>query len=86
MFNFFNELKEEFSLSNDIFNTYNIVLIGGKFIYVEGHKGILAYNSEIVSFKIKKGVIVVKGENLILNQISSSTLSVKGNIKNVEEF
>ena len=26
---------EEFSLSNDIFNTYNIVLIGGKFIYVD---------------------------------------------------
>ena len=37
-------------------------------------------------FKIKKGVIVVKGSNLVLNQISSSTLAVKGNIKNLEEF
>lgn len=86
MFNFYEELKKEFSLGNDIFNTYNIVLLGGKFLYVEGHKGILAYNNEIVSFKIKKGVIVVKGNNLILNQISSSTLAVKGNIKNLEEF
>lgn len=86
MFNFFNELKNEFSLSNDIVNKYNIIIIGGKFLYVEGHKGILAYNNEVVSFKIKKGVIVVKGENLILNQISSSTLAVKGTIKNVEEF
>lgn len=86
MFNFFNELKKEFSLSLDAVSSYNIVLMAGKFLYVEGHKGILSYNKEVVSFKIKKGVIVVKGSNLILNQISSNTLAVKGEIKIIEEF
>lgn len=83
MFNFFDELKK--SLKNEnLVDRYNIVNVSGKILYVEGHTGICQLSKEVISFKVKGGVVIVEGKGLILNELMEKTLKITGEIKKVE--
>lgn len=84
IFNYFEELKKEHNLPESLFNNYNIVNINGKFVYVEGHKGLLLLGNEHISFKIKNGFIDVKGASMKLKNLSESTLIIEGKIYKIE--
>lgn len=84
MFNFFDSLKKENSEIKDCLTGYNMVFMGSCLLYVEGHKGILKLEEDVIVFKVKKGVVTVKGEGLFLKDLKKDTLTIKGNIKNVE--
>lgn len=83
MFNFFDELKKAIK-DKSLAHSYNLVLMSGKILYVEGHLGIMQLSSEIISFKVKGGVIVVEGKNLTLFELMDKTLKITGEIKNIE--
>ena len=83
VFNFFDELKKSLK-DPTIATNYNIVNISGKILYVEGHTGICMLSRQVISFKCKKTLIVVEGENLVLNELMDKTLKITGEIKSVE--
>ncbi len=84
MFNFFDELKKEFRLP--FVMEYNLINMSGKALYVEGHLGIMTISKELISFRVKRGVVVVEGSALSIKELSSSTLFIEGKIKKTEIF
>ena len=87
MFNFFSELKENSRKIGEIdFDSFNIINVSGNMLYVEGHKGLVTLSKEVVSFRIKKGVVVVEGSDMILAELNENTLKVCGKIKKVEQI
>ena len=84
MFNFFVELKKHFKLES--LQEYQMINLSNKFIYLEGHKGMISFSKTMINFKVKSGVLVIKGEELFLSEISTDTISIKGNITSIEKF
>ncbi len=87
MFNFFNEIKENLKNPKGLeFNSFNIINLSGHLLYVEGHIGLVTLSKELISFKIKGGVIIVEGSDMILSELSENTIKICGNIKKVEQI
>jgi len=86
IFNYFGELKKQFNLPETVLNSYNIVNISGHFVYVEGHLGLLTLSTEKISFKIKKGIVEVKGNEMFLKELTENTLAIQGKIYKIEVF
>ena len=85
MFNFLEEIKENLKDSAG-FDSFNLINLSGKLLYVEGHLGLVTLSKEIISFKVKKAAIIVEGENLTLAELSDNTIKICGTIKKVEEI
>ncbi|MGN1200922.1 MAG: YabP/YqfC family sporulation protein [Candidatus Caccovivens sp.] len=83
MFNFFNEIKG--NLKNN-FDSFNLVNISGALLYVEGHLGLVTLSKELISFKVKGGVIMVEGRDMILAELNENTIKITGTIKKVEQL
>lgn len=86
IFNYFGELKKELNLPDTILNSYNIINIGGHFVYIEGHLGLLTLSTEKISFKIKKGIVEVKGKDMFLKELTPNTIIVQGKVYKIEVF
>lgn len=87
MFNFFNEVKNKLGdIDSDFLNDFNIVNISGKLLYVEGHQGLTVLSPTTIAFKIKKGRVIVDGENLLLKELTDNTLLIQGKIIKTEIF
>lgn len=85
MFNFFDEIKRSVNkVEPQILSSYNIVNISGRILYVEGHLGLTQLSNEVITFKIKKGRVTVEGEELVLAELTDSTMKITGVIKKVE--
>lgn len=61
-----------------------MVNINGNILYVEGHKGLINLSDELIMFKTKNKIISVSGKDLKLKILSSTTLSIMGEIESVE--
>ena len=86
MFNFFKEIKENLVHVKDLdLVGFKIINLSGKFLYIEGHLGLLNLSRENVSVKIKHGAICVDGQGLILEELSENTLKISGKITKVEQ-
>lgn len=83
MFNFFSEIKKELKLPS-LDSNYQMVDINGNILYVEGHKGLLNLSDELIMFRTKNKIISVSGKDLKLKILSSTTLSIMGEIESVE--
>ena len=84
MFNFFSELVADFGLEIDKLNSFNIVNMSNKLVYIEGQKGVVKIGSESMSIRVKGGVIVVFGQNLKLKKITGTTVCIVGEIEGIE--
>lgn len=81
MFNFFNELICDYGLTVDSFNLVNI---SNKFVYVEGINKVVCLKDNQISVKVKKGFINIFGQNLVVKRITKTTISIVGKIFNIE--
>jgi len=87
MFNFLNEVKENIKIPKELgFESFNMINISGKLLYVEGHLGLVTLSKELISFKVKKGVIMVEGVDMILAELNENTIKICGIIKKVEQL
>ncbi len=87
MFNFFSELKSKIGDANiDLYNEFNIINVSGKLLYVEGHNGLTILSPTTIAFKIKRGRVVVDGENMFLKELTDNTLMIQGKISKTEIF
>ena len=83
MIHFFSEIQKELKLPS-VVGGYHLINLDGKALYVEGHKGILSLGQELINFRVKGKIVSVLGEGLSLRALTSSTLSIVGEIKCVE--
>lgn len=87
MFNFLKEIKENLKVSDNFnFESFNLINVSGNMLYVEGHLGLVSLSKERIAFKVKKAVIIVEGKELILSEMSESTIKICGIIKKVEQI
>lgn len=85
MFNFFDEIKKSMaSGQEDVGLGYQLINIGGRIIYFEGHLGLTQLSKEVITFKIKGGRISIEGEKLCLVELTSNTLKISGEITKIE--
>ena len=84
MFNFFYEIKKKINTKNGDFESYNIVNISGKALYIEGHKGLLVLSNEKIVVKLKQAQVEVLGRELFLAELTENTLLIEGKIIKVE--
>ncbi len=87
MFNFLGEIKDNVKNSKNFdLDSFNIINVSGRLLYVEGHLGLVSLSKELISFKVKKGVIMVEGSDMILAELSENTIKICGSIKKVEQI
>lgn len=84
MFNFFYELKKKGD--DSLLQDFNMVNMSGQMLYIEGHLGLTVLTADTIAFKIKKGRVVVEGEQLFLSELTDNTMLIKGKIIKVEQF
>ena len=81
---FFNDIILKLGLNiDDSIGGHKITIVDSKGVLVEGHKGLLDYGKNKISIKLKKGNIIINGENLSVIELNEEELFVKGNIFNV---
>lgn len=76
------DIKKVFALSQGF--SYAVELLSNKYVVINGHKGISGYDDEVISVKIKNGLIKVLGCNLKLATLTDSEVYISGNIKGVQ--
>lgn len=86
MFNFFDEIKKRAYINEEFFSDFNIVNMSGKLVYIEGHLGLTVLSPQTIVFKVKKGRVVIDGENMILAELTDNTMLVQGKITKTEFF
>ncbi|HHW89617.1 MAG TPA: hypothetical protein GX745_01765 [Clostridiales bacterium] len=80
---FMSELSKLIDLPADIIMRYRYTVLGGKAVYVAGHKGLKIYNSEKIELKIDKEILTVTGQDLIIKHLSNNDCIITGNINSV---
>ena len=84
MFNFFNEIKSKFKGMKDVMLPYQSVMLGNFLLYIEGFSSLMTYTRQTIVFKVKGGVITVTGKDLLVKEMSPSTITITGTISQVE--
>jgi len=59
---------------------YRLINLAGKYIYVEGHSGIKSLSEEEISLNLKKKILIIKGEKLLVKYFDNNTIIVEGSI------
>lgn len=80
-----NEIFSSLDLDNitDLYRYYNL---GGKIVYIENFVRVNTFSKTEIVLKLKKGMIKILGENLVIEELNKSSLIVKGSIKGVEVY
>lgn len=80
--------KESFAEKLDIpteviMDIPRITVTGDKEITIENHKGILAFENNMVKINSKVGAIKIEGTAFEILYIGSSTITISGNFKSI---
>ncbi|TCP32344.1 sporulation protein YqfC [Scopulibacillus darangshiensis] len=60
-----------------------ITIIGQLHIYIENHKGVLAFSNNELRLSLKHGHLQIKGDNFVLKNILPEEILLEGLIKQV---
>ena len=85
MFNFFKEIFGKAD-ADVLPNSFNIVNVAGKLLYLEGHSGLQELSKEMIVVKIKGGCVQICGQQLLLSELSENTIKIVGKICKVEQL
>ncbi|CAH1204338.1 MULTISPECIES: sporulation protein YqfC [Paenibacillus] len=61
-----------------------ITMIGNVQLYVENHRGVLHFSSEILKLELAKGTLEVCGQQLVIRAILSEEVFIEGIIDHVK--
>lgn len=79
-----NRLMHTFDLPPEvILNLPVIMMVGGKSLILENHKGILEYSRERIRIRLVKGEITLTGRNLVIQSISDEEIQIRGEVTGV---
>ena len=68
-----------------ILNIPVLKVVGKNDIYIENHKGIVEYSSELLRINSEIGIIKIVGKNLYIKEINREELFIIGEV-NIIEF
>jgi len=74
-FSDFFELPEEVILDLPL-----IMLVGPEKLFLENHKGITLYRKDLIKIRINPGFLIIKGNELEINEIAANKLYISGSI------
>ena len=81
---FFSEVARAMGLDSiKIANGFQIINYSGEAVYVEGFTQVLSISDEEIALKLKKGKIVVAGEDLIVSTLEKGSVIIMGKINEV---
>lgn len=72
---------ETFDLPPEVMlNLPLIMMVGGKSLILENHRGILEYSRERIRIRLAKGEVTLTGRNLLIQSISNEEIQIKGEL------
>ena len=79
-----NRFIETFDLPPEVMlNLPLIMMVGGKSLILENHRGILEYSRERIRIRLVKGEIILTGRNLLIQSISNEEIQIKGELTGI---
>ena len=69
-----------------ILNGFRVVNLSNKSVYVEGFLKIVTFENELITLKMKKGMLKIYGSDFTIKNLNTNTLLVCGNIVGTESF
>ncbi len=80
-----NEVFSALDVDN-LTDTYRYYNLGGKVVYIENFVRVNTFSQTEIVLKLKKGLIKVSGDGLIIEELNQSSLVIKGVIKGVDVY
>ena len=68
------------------FSTYRYVNMGGGALYVQGHKGIVSFDTEKIVLRVQKARLEITGSNLNIKQLSNDDAVISGEIGQITNY
>lgn len=79
------KISEILDLPKDVLLDLVRVTVTGKLaVFIENHKGIVEYNSNLIRVNTNDGVIVLKGKDLYLKSAVADEITVEGKLQSIE--
>jgi sporulation protein YqfC len=63
-----------------VFDLPRITMIGQHQLYIENHRGVIQFQSDLLRLALTKGVMEVRGTELVLRAILTEEVFVEGHI------
>jgi sporulation protein YqfC len=79
---FFDEIKK-FFYGNELVMPFRATLLGSNALYFEGVKAVKSFSKERIELLLKKGEIIIEGEELCIKKYFAFDLAITGKIKSV---
>ncbi len=81
-------INEVFSLLDiqSLSDSYRYYNLGGKVVYIENFIRIITFTPQEIILKLKKGMIKIIGESLLIEDLNNSCILIKGEIKGVQVY
>lgn len=81
MNNYIKELADICGLPfGEIVKDTKVIAVGMKILYISNYKKIISYSSDKIDLKVKKDVVHILGENLIIKQMDKGEIIISGKI------
>ncbi|SDT36531.1 sporulation protein YqfC [Paenibacillaceae bacterium GAS479] len=66
------------------FDLPRMTMIGDRQLYIENHRGVLHFSSELLRLKLSQGILEVSGTDLIIRTIWTEEVFVEGKIESIQ--
>lgn len=67
-----------------IFDLPRITLIGNMQLYIENHRGVLHFSSELLRLRLSKGTLEIIGKNLVIRAILTEEVFIEGIVDEIK--
>lgn len=84
MFNFLEEIKKK-ARKSKLAVDYNVILVSGRLLYIEGHLGLTIISPTLMALKVKGSRLEIEGQELSITELTENTLLIEGNICEVRK-
>ncbi len=84
MENYLKEIIEICGLPfSEVLGDTKVIFIGGKALYVGNYRKVIAYGKDQIDLRIKKDVLHVLGDDLMIKQLDKNEIFIAGKITGV---
>lgn len=78
---FLDEIISRINLPLELLNGgFRVINFSNRAVYVEGFSSIMELSRELVTVKLKRGILRIAGTNLVIKNLEDKTLVVSGKI------
>lgn len=67
-----------------VLNLPRLTLVGNVQIYLENHRGVIAYDENLIRVGVNNGEIIIRGSNLQIKNMIAEELLIKGSIEGLD--